>query len=115
MAVASVDTRQLMGAYLDALLAHGDFARYFSEDVVATLEGVEPEQHRGRAGVREWIDAAHSLGAVKLRRLVTGEDRAAAEFDFIRRDGAAVPYVVMWDIGGGQITALRIFFTGPIA
>jgi hypothetical protein len=114
MAMSIMDTQSTMQAYSDALLGHGDFAQYLSEEVVATLEGVDPQIFRGREAVRGWIEAAHSLGEVKARDLFACERHAAGEFEFVRKDGVVVPYSVIYDVADGQITALRLFFTGPV-
>jgi hypothetical protein len=114
MVVSVADPQQLMDAYGKALLSHGDYAQYFSDDVVAVLEGIEPQRFEGREAVTQWIEAAHALGEIKFRTLFACERHAAGEFDFVRTDGVAVPYAVTYDIEGGKITALRLFFTGPV-
>jgi hypothetical protein len=111
MAISQTD--QTMQGYLEALRHHDDFAKYFSDDVEAILEGTE-QHYRGREPVRQWIEAAHSLGEVKLLRYFTAEGYAAGEFEFIRQDGVAVPYTVIYDLKDEMITSLRLYFTGPI-
>jgi hypothetical protein len=114
MVVSIAETQQLMDAYGEALLSHGDYAQYFSDDVVAVLEGIEPQRFEGREAVTQWIEGAHALGEIKFRSLFACEAHAAAELDFVRKDGVAVPYAVTYDIAAGKITALRLFFTGPV-
>jgi hypothetical protein len=115
MAVSMMDTGRLIDAYLEALVTHGDYAQFFSDDVVAILEGPEIQEFRGREAVREWIDAAHELGEIKILTSFGCEAHAAAEAEFVRKDGVAVPYSVIYDFADDKITALRLFFTGPIA
>ena len=43
-----------------------------------------------------------------------GEDHAAAEAEFVRKDGISVAYSAIYDLAGGKITALRLYFTGPV-
>jgi hypothetical protein len=91
----------------------GDFAQYFNDDVTLSVEGTAHRYH-GREAVRQGITGTESLGEAKLRSLFWGEGHAAAEADFIRKDGNHVPYSVIYDLANGKITALRLYFTGPI-
>jgi hypothetical protein len=111
--MAISQTEQTMQGYLEALRHHDDFAKYFSDDVEAILEGTE-QHYYGREPVRQWIEAAHSLGEVKLLRHFIADGHAAGEFEFIRQDGVAVPYTVIYDLKDDMITSLRLYFTGPI-
>jgi hypothetical protein len=113
MRMTMQQTQQVVDGYLDALLTHRDFASYFSDDVVVALEGTD-QRFTGRDTARDWIVAAHSLGEVKLRSQFTGEGHAAAEAEFIRKDGGSIPYAVIYDLAGGKITALRLYFTAPV-
>jgi hypothetical protein len=114
MPSSTMEAQRTMQAYTDALLGQGDYGQYFSDDVVATLEGIEPQRFQGRDAVRGWIDGAHALGEVKMRRVFAGEDHAAGDFEFVRNDGVSVPYAVTYDLADGRITALRLYFTGPV-
>jgi hypothetical protein len=109
--MASVE--QTMQAYVHDLLNHGDYARHFSDDVVVAVLGTDQRYH-GREAARQWIEGAHALGEIKLRHTFTGEEHAAAEAEFVRKDGIAVPYSVIYDVAAGKITALRLYFTGPV-
>lgn len=110
----AIATQQTMQGYMDALLSHGDFAQYFSDDVVCTVEGTD-QRYQGREAVRQWIEGAHSLGEVRLRgEPFLTETHAVAEADFVRRDGKVVPYSVIYDLADARITALRLYFTGPV-
>ena len=113
--------------YLDDLLGGGDFARFFDEDVVwTTMETAE--EIRGRAPVRDFIVALHTVwfrakpelksvavadGVVGLEAVFVGTH--AAEFAGVAPTGLEVrlPYSVFYDVADGQITALRAYF--PIA
>jgi len=114
MVMTMQPTETLLREYTDALLQHRDFAAYFTPDVVAVLEGIEPQRFEGREAVRSWIEDAHALGEIRPRLLFACESHAGSEWTFIRKDGVKVPYSVSYDISGGLISALRLFFTGPI-
>ena len=107
------DAQQTMEAYVRDLLNHGDYARHFSDDVGVEVQGT-PQRYEGREAVRQWIDSAHAFGEAKVRDLFTSERHAAAEAEFIRRDGVSIPYSVIYDLADGKITALRLYFTGPL-
>jgi hypothetical protein len=108
-------TEEVLRDYTEALLSHGDFAAYFTPDVVAVMEGLQPQRFEGREAVKTWIEGAHALGEIRPRSMFSCPDHAGSEWEFVRRDGVVVPYSVIYDIRGGQISALRLFFTGPIA
>jgi hypothetical protein len=115
MVLAVKPTEELLREYTDALLGHGDFAAYFTPDVIAVLEGPQPQRFEGREAVRTWIEGAHALGEIRPRTVFSCASHAGSEWEFIRRDGVVVPYAVNYEIRGGQISALHLFFTAPIA
>jgi predicted ester cyclase len=118
-------TEQTMRRYLDALVANGDFAAHFADDVVwMTME--TGEEVRGRDGVRDLIVSMHAgmFEAVpELGALVCGDGIAALEAVFVARhvdefagipaDGARVrlPYTVFYELDGDQITVLRAYLS----
>jgi len=116
--------RQVMQDYLDTLVKRGDFPAYFTDDVVATFEGSD-QRADGRDAAGQLIRYVHE-GAfdarMELKNLLTEDGKAAIEADFagthtgefagIAATGRAVrvPYSVHYDLRGGQISALRIYF-----
>ena len=90
------DTQKTMDAYVHDLLNHGDYARHFSDDVVVEVCGTD-QRYSGREAARAWIDGAHALGEIRLRDAFMGEEHAAAEAEFVRKDGISVPYSVIYD------------------
>jgi len=100
--------RQVMQDYLDTLVKRGDFPAYFTDDVVATFEGTD-QRADGRDAAAQLIRYVHQ-GAfdarMELKNLHTGE------FASIPATGreVRVPYSVVYDLRGGQISALRIYF-----
>jgi steroid delta-isomerase-like uncharacterized protein len=118
------ETESTLTDYLAALLGGGDFAAYFSEDVLwTTME--TGEQIKGREAVRDFIVALHTQlfeASPEIRSLVVGDGTASLEADFVGKHvgefagvpprGAEVrlPYSVFYDIDGGRITAIRAYF-----
>jgi predicted ester cyclase len=121
------DTEATLRGYIDALLNGGDFASFFSDDVVwTTME--TGEEIRGREAVREFIVALHTQlfdASPEVRSLTVGDGTASLEAVFVGRHqaefagipptGAEVrlPYAVFYDVSGASITAVRAYF--PIA
>ena len=116
--------RQVMQDYLDALVKRADFPAYFTDDVVATFEGTD-QRASGRDAAGELIRYVHQ-GAFdarpELKNLLTDDGKAAIEADFAGthtgefagipatgRD-VRVPYSVLYNLRGDQISALRIYF-----
>src|SRR5215475_13612812 len=118
------DERKTMQQYLDALTARADYGQYFTDDVVVTVEGSD-QRAEGREAGEQLIRYIHE-GAFdarpELKNLLVDEGKAAIEADFvgthtgefagIQPSGRAVhvPYSVVYDIRGDQISALRIYF-----
>jgi len=116
--------RKVMQEYLDALGRRADYPAYFTDDVVATIEGTD-QRAVGREAAGQLIRYIHE-GAFdarpEIKNLLVDEGRAAIEADFvgthtgefagIQPTGRAVrvPYSVVYDIRGDQISALRIYF-----
>jgi predicted ester cyclase len=116
--------RQVMQDYLDTLVKRGDFPAYFTSDVVATFEGTD-QRADGREAAAQLIRYVHE-GAfdarMELKNLLTEPGKAAIEADFtgshtgefagIPATGRTVrvPYSVIYDLRGNQISALRIYF-----
>ena len=125
--MSGTSTESTMRGYVDALLGGGDFASYFSDDVVwTTME--TGEEVRGREAVRDYIVAMHSQAfraSPELKGLAAGDGTAAiealfvgthvAEFAGLPGSGAEVrvPYAMFYDVEADKITALRAYL--PIA
>ena len=116
--------RKVMQEYLDALGQRADYPAYFTDDVVATLEGTD-QRAVGREAAGQLIRYIHE-GAFdarpELKNLLVDEGKAAIEADFvgihtgefagIQRTGRTVrvPYSVVYDLRGDKISGLRIYF-----
>jgi predicted ester cyclase len=116
--------QQVMQDYPDTLVKRGDFPAYFTDDVVATFEGTD-QRAEGRDAAAQLIRYAHEVAfdaRMELKNLLTGEGKASIEADFagthtgefagLPPTGRAVRvhYSVHYDLSGGQISALRIYF-----
>ena len=116
--------RKVMQEYLDALGRRADYPAYFTDDVVATIEGTD-QRAVGREAAGQMIRYMHESAfdaRPEIKNLLVDEGRAAIEADFvgthtgefagIQPTGRAVrvPYSVVYDIRGDQISALRIYF-----
>ena len=118
-------TEETMRRYLDALVAKGDFASHFADDVVwTTMES--REEVRGRDAVRDLIVSLHTQmfeAVPELGTLVCGDGTAALEAVFVARHvsefagipaaGARVrlPYTVFYELDRDGITALRAYLS----
>jgi steroid delta-isomerase-like uncharacterized protein len=116
-------TSTTIRSYLDALVARGDFADYFTPDV--TLETVGTgQQLQGKAAVQEFINWLHTQAfdaRPKVKTIITGDRQAALEADFVgvhtgeflgmppTGKSVTVPYCVMYDVRDDKIAALRIY------
>jgi steroid delta-isomerase-like uncharacterized protein len=116
--------RQVMQDYLDALVKRADFPAYFTDDVVATFEGTD-QRADGREAAGQLIRYVHQDAfdaRMEPKNLLTDQGKAAIEADFagthtgefagIPATGRKirVPYSVIYDLRGDQISALRIYF-----
>ena len=116
-------TRETFRAYLDDLVARGDFSRWFAPDVLwTTME--TGEQVRGREAVRDLIVFLHSTAfdaqVEVVRELVDGDSAVLeAVFDGIHTGELAgmpptgahvrLPYTIAYDFRDGLITELRAY------
>jgi predicted ester cyclase len=115
--------RETMQHYLDALIKRGDFSRYFTHDVAVTIEGTG-QRATGREPAEQLIRFFHEKAfdaRPELKNLLVDEDKAAIEADFagthagefagVQPTGreVRVPYSVLYDLSGDQISQLRIY------
>jgi predicted ester cyclase len=116
-------TEKTMSAYLEALMARGDFAAYFTDDVEwTTMESGEVV--RGRTAVEDLIRSLHEQifdARPELRTLLCGDGAAALEATFHGRHigelagvpptgvDVQLPYTVFYDLAGDRISRLRAY------
>jgi steroid delta-isomerase-like uncharacterized protein len=116
-------TSETMRSYLDALVARGDFASYFTEDVTWTMVGGGQEL-QGREPVRDFLVWMHTVAFdahPKVKTLVMGDGQAALEADLVGTHtgeflgmpatgkSVQVPYCVVYDLHDDKIAALRAY------
>jgi steroid delta-isomerase-like uncharacterized protein len=116
-------TAETMRSYLDALVARGDFADYYTDEVTWTTVGADQEL-QGRQPVRDFLIWMHTQAFdahPKVKALVVGDGQAALEADFVGTHtgeflgipatgkSVQVPYCVVYDLQGDKITALRAY------
>jgi steroid delta-isomerase-like uncharacterized protein len=114
-----------MQAYVEVLLARGDYQRFFSDDIAFEVAGTD-QQARGPEATEQAIRFLHEVAfdAVPEVANVLVDDHGAAaeamfvgthvgEFAGIPATGRAVrvPYSVFYDVDAGRITALRIYMS----
>jgi steroid delta-isomerase-like uncharacterized protein len=116
-------TAETMRSYLDAFLARGSFADYYTDDVTWTTVGADQEL-QGRQPVRDFLIWMHTQAFdahPKVKTLVIGDGQAALEADFIGTHtgeflgipatgkSVDVPYCVVYDLQSDKITDLRAY------
>jgi len=113
-----------MQHYVDDLIKRADFGQYYTDDVVLTVEGTD-QRAVGREAAEQLIRDLHQNAfdaRPELKNLLVDGDKAAIEADFagthtgefagVAPTGRAVrvPYSVVYDLRGDQVSALRIYF-----
>lgn len=114
---------EMMGAYLEALVARGDYGRFFADDVRFEVVGTD-QSARGAESTEQAIRFLHEIAfdaRPEVTRMLVDDHGAAAEavfvgthigdFSGISATGNAVrlPYSVFYDVEAGTITALRLY------
>jgi predicted ester cyclase len=117
------EVRATLGAYVDALGARADFARFFTDDIQASIVGT-PQHATGREAVEQLIRFMHEVAfdaRPELKNLLVDEGKAAVEADFVgvhvgefagvaaSQTSVRVPYSVIYDLDGDRISGLRIY------
>jgi predicted ester cyclase len=115
--------RETLQQYVEALLARGDYGRFFARDMQFAVMGTD-QQTRGAEAAEQAIRFLHETAfdaKPEIINLVVDEHGAAAEAVFvgthtgefagIQASGGAVrvPYSVFYELEGDKITALRIY------
>ena len=114
---------QTLQRYVEALLARGDYGRFFARDMQFAVMGTD-QQTRGAEAAEQAIRFLHETAfdaKPEIINLLADEHGAAAEAVFvgthtgefagIKASGGAVrvPYSVFYELEGDKITALRIY------
>jgi predicted ester cyclase len=117
--------REMMTGYVDALIARGDFAQYFTDDVTFEVAWNGPRAE-GRQAVEATIRYLHEQvfdSNPELKQMTVEGDSAALELVFVGRhigdfNGVSasgklinVPYMAQYDLAAGHVRALRIYIS----
>ena len=114
MGMSLQQTRETLLAYAQASLMHTDTADFFSDTIVSTMMNTGEKAH-GRAAVTQQIATLQDRARDLIpRSAIFGEGQAAVEIDFVAKEGHTIPYSIIYDFGGGQITAIRFYFAGNV-
>jgi ketosteroid isomerase-like protein len=120
--MSTQDVGALLQQYFEVLLARGDYARFFADDIALTLNGAD-ERH-GPSEAERAIRYMHQVAfdaRPEPKGLIVSESSAAVEAEFVGRHVAEfagvpptgrsvrVPYSVFYDVADGKITSLRIY------
>ncbi|MEA2324458.1 MAG: hypothetical protein QOD81_4308 [Solirubrobacteraceae bacterium] len=115
--------RETMQQYAEALLARGDYGRFFDDDIEFALMGTD-QQTRGAQAAEQAIRFLHETAfdaEPEITNVVVDDDGAAAEAwfvgthtgDFLGVNASGnhvrVPYSVFYDVDADKIKALRIY------
>ena len=121
--MSSDEVRAALEEYVDALLARGDFSRFFTDDVQASIVGT-PQRATGAEAVEQMIRFMHEVAfdaRPELKNILVDDRKAAVEADFVgvhigefagvaaTHNNVRVPYSVLYDFDGDRIKALRIY------
>ena len=116
-------TAETMRSYLDALVARGEFADYFTDDVTWIIVGTD-QQVQGRDPVRDFLTWMHTQAFdayPKVNTLVVGDGQTTLEANLVGTHtgeflgipatgkSVQVPYCVVYDLRDDKITALRAY------
>ena len=121
--MSTEQVRETMQSYAEALLARGDYGRFFAEEIRFEVVGTG-QQAQGAESVEQAIRFLHEVAfdaRPEIANVLVDDNAAAAEATFVGRHigefagiGATgravrVPYAVFYELDAGTITALRLY------
>jgi predicted ester cyclase len=121
--MSAEQVRETMQSYVEALLARGDYRRFFADDIRLEVVGTD-QRVQGAEAAEQVIRFLHEVAfdaSPEITNVLVDDRGAAAEATFvgthvgefagIGATGSAVrvPYSVFYELDGGAITALRIY------
>ena len=112
MAMTSEQTQEVLTAYAQALLGHGDYGQYMCEDVSYLILNSRREVRGREAAVRAIAEDHAPAREIRLKGVAVAAGQALVEAEYVRQDGTVLPYAVAYDFADGQIAALRLYFAG---
>ena len=123
--MAPEQVRETLNEYVEVLLARGDYARFFADDVHLEIAGTD-QSADGREATEQMIRFMHEIAfdaQPELVNVVVDDHGAAAEAVFagthtgefagVGATGNAVrlPYSAFYAVQDGQITGLRLYMS----
>jgi steroid delta-isomerase-like uncharacterized protein len=123
--MSAADVRDVLTAYAEVLLARGDYARFFADDIHFEVMGTD-QVADGPAATEQAIRYLHEVAfdaRPELTNMLVDEHGAAVEAIFAGThisdfaglpatgNAVRVPYSVFYGVAEGRITALRIYMS----
>jgi len=121
--MSAVEVRETVQAYVEVLVARGDYQRFFADDVAFEVVGTD-QRARGAEAAEQAIRFLHEVAfdaVPEVANVLVDDHGAAAEAIFVGTHvgefagmpptgrAVRVPYSVFYDVDGGRITALRVY------
>ena len=124
--MSAAEVRDVLNAYAEVLIARGDYARFFADDIHFEVMGTD-QVADGPAAAEQAIRYLHEVAFdanPELVNVVVDDAGSAAieavfagthisDFAGVPATGATVrvPYSVFYGVADGKITALRIYMS----
>ena len=121
--MSAEQVRETIQAYVEVLLARGDYGRFFADDIEFELMGTG-QRTRGAGAAEQAIRFLHEIAfdaAPEVANVLVDDHGAAGEAMFVGThvgefsgipatgNAVRVPYSVFYDVDAGTITALRVY------
>ena|ERR1700754_3889732 len=123
--MSAADVRDVLNAYAEVLLARGDYARFFADDIRVEVMGAD-QVAEGPAAAEQAIRYLHEVAfdaRPEITNVLADEHGAAVEALFVGThisdfggvpatgNAVRIPYSVFYDVADGRVTALRIYMS----
>ena len=123
--MSTAEDRDVLTAYAEVLLARGDYARFFADDIHFEVMGTD-QVADGAEATEQAIRYLHEVAfdaRPEILNVLADEHGAAAEAIFAGTHSSdfagvpatgnpvRVPYSVFYGVADGRITALRIYMS----
>ncbi|MGZ4269062.1 MAG: ester cyclase [Solirubrobacteraceae bacterium] len=121
--MSAEQVRETIQAYVEVLLARGDYGRFFADDIEFELMGTG-QRTRGAGTAEQAIRFLHEIAfdaAPEVANVLVDDHGAGGEAMFVGThvgefsgipatgNAVRVPYSVFYDVDAGTITALRVY------
>ena len=109
--MALTDTQRTMKSYYPRPANRGDYSRHSA--TTWWSKSVGPASSIGAVKPEELGRRYSSSSSDRSPQHADGRDAQVVEAELVRKDRIFVPYSI-YDVAAGKITALRLYFTGPV-